>query len=149
MSLTEIARFTDVHEAGLARAFLASHGIETFLTEYHQTTVDPLMQRALGIRLLAHPANANEARDLMAQVTRGDFAEADGDDIPDRDSRTQILGSLMGIAAFLTGGFWGNSVPRRFRPIPWMPILLVAAAVTAVILFTSGLFVLREISSRY
>ena len=149
MSLTEIARFTDVHEAGLARAFLASHGVETFLTEYHQTTIDPLMQRALGIRLLAHPANAGTARELLAQVRRGDFAEADGDDIPDRDDATQALGVLMAAAAFLTGGFWGNSLPRRFRPIPWMPILLVAGAVTAVILFAGGLSMLREISSRY
>ena len=36
------------HEADLAAAFLASHGVEVDVTERFQTTVDPLMQRALG-----------------------------------------------------------------------------------------------------
>ena len=49
MSLVEIARFQDVYEADLAAAFLASHGVEVDVTERFQTTVDPLMQRALGL----------------------------------------------------------------------------------------------------
>lgn len=52
MSLVEIARYQDVYEADLAAAFLASHGVEVDVTERFQTTVDPLMQRALGLRLM-------------------------------------------------------------------------------------------------
>lgn len=39
MALVEIARFTDVYEADLAAAFLASHDIEVSVTERFQTTV--------------------------------------------------------------------------------------------------------------
>ena len=58
MALVEIARFQDVYEADLAAAFLASHGVEVTVTERLQTTIDPLMQRARGSRLMAPAAMA-------------------------------------------------------------------------------------------
>lgn len=70
MSLVEIARFTDVYEADLAAAFLASHDIEVSVTERFQTTVDPLMQRALGIRLMGREDQLDEARTLLAEAAR-------------------------------------------------------------------------------
>jgi len=127
MSLREIARFSDVYEAELAGAFLASHGIDVTVTERFQTTVDPLMQRALGIRLMAPASRIDEARALLARAQAGEFATDEGDDLDDMDLGTRAAGTLMALAAFSTGGFWGNSLPRRFRPIAWQGMLISAA----------------------
>ena len=138
MTLVEIARFTDVYEADLAAAFLESHGIRVFVTERHQTTIDPLMQRALGIRLLAAPSNIEEARSLLSRARAGEFATDEGDDIAPMDNGTRAAGAVMAIAAFFTGGFWGNSLPRRFRAPPWQGMLLAvglsAVAAAAVLI---------------
>ncbi len=70
----------------------------------------------------------------------GEFATAEGDDLDDIDPGTRAAGSVMALAAFATGGFWGNSLPRRFRPIAWqgmlisMAVLTVATIVLAVVL---------------
>ena len=138
MSLREIARFADVYEAELAGAFLASHGIEVTVTERFQTTVDPLMQRALGIRLMAPASTIEEARALLARARAGEFATDEGDDLDEADTGTRAAGTLMALAAWLTGGFWGNSLPRRFRPVAWQWMLIsfavLAAATLAVFL---------------
>ncbi|MDP1913664.1 hypothetical protein [Brevundimonas sp.] len=127
MSLREIARFTDVYEAELAAAFLASHGLAVTVTERFQTTVDPLMQRALGIRLMAPASMILEARALLARVQAGEFATDEGDDLPGIETGTRAVGTVMAFAAFATGGFWGNSLPRRFRPVAWQGVLLAIA----------------------
>jgi hypothetical protein len=138
MSLREIARYTDVYEADLAAAFLASHGIEVSVTERFQTTVDPLMQRALGIRLMGPASVVTEARALLARVQAGEFATTEGDDLPEMAIGTRAAGTLMALAAFFTGGFWGNSLPRRFRAPPWQGMLLAfglfAVAAAAVLI---------------
>lgn len=127
MSLHEIARFTDVYEADLAAAFLEPQGIRVFVTERHQTTIDPLMQRALGIRLLGAPSNVEEARALLSRARAGEFATDEGDDIAPMDDGTRATGALMALAAFATGGFWGTSLPRRFRAPPWQGMLIAMA----------------------
>jgi hypothetical protein len=127
MSLVEIARFTDVYEADLAAAFLASHGVEVSVTERFQTTVDPLMQRALGIRLMAPAKSADEARSLLARAQSGEFAEPEGDDLDPAEPGTRTAGALMALLAFPVGGFWGTSLPRRFRPLAWQGMALSAA----------------------
>lgn len=124
MSLREIARFTDVYEADLAAAFLESHGIEVSVTERFQTTLDPLMQRALGIRLMAPASLIPEARALLARAQAGEFATADGDDPDPMDGGARAAGTVMALAAYATGGFWGNSLPRRFRPVAWQGMLI-------------------------
>jgi len=131
MSLVEIVRFNDVYEAELAKAFLASNGIDVHLTERFQTTVDPLMQRALGIRLMGPASVVTEARALLARANAGEFATAEGDDLDAMSTGTRAAGTLMALAAFACGGFWGNSLPRRFRPIAWQGILLSAALFVA------------------
>lgn len=138
MSLLEVARFNDVYEAELAAAFLASHDIPVTVTERYQTTVDPLMQRALGIRLMSAASQVGAARELIARVRAGDFATDEGDDIPPLDTGRRMAGTVMALAAFATGGFWGNSLPRRFRAPPWQGMVLsgiifvlMAAAVSA------------------
>ena len=135
MSLREIARFADVYEAELAGAFLASHGIDVTVTERFQTTVDPLMQRALGIRLMAPASTIEEARALLARARAGEFATEDGDDLDDTDPGTRAAGAATAIAAWATGGFWGNSLPRRFRPLAWQGMLLSTLGFAAVSLF--------------
>ncbi len=138
MSLREIARYTDVVEADLAAAFLASHGIDVTVTERFQTTVDPLMQRALGIRLMAPASVVPDARALLARARAGEFATTEDDDLPEMASGTRAAGTLMALAAFFTGGFWGNSLPRRFRAPPWQGMLLAvglfAVAAAAVLI---------------
>lgn len=124
MALVEIARFTDVYEADLAAAFLRSHDIEASVTERFQTTVDPLMQRALGIRVMVPASQADQARDLLARARAGEFAEDEGDDIDAADPGGRAAGSVLAIAAYATGGFWGTSLPRRVRPIAWQGIIL-------------------------
>ena len=124
MSLREIARYTDVVEADLAAAFLASQGIDVTVTERFQTTVDPLMQRALGIRLMAPASVVPDARALLARVRAGEFATTEGDDLPEIADGTRAAGTLMALTAFFTGGFWGTSLPRRFRAPPWQGLLL-------------------------
>lgn len=124
MSLREIARYTDVYEADLASAFLASHGIDVTVTERFQTTVGPLMQRALGIRLMAPASRIEEARALLARVHAGEFATEEGDDLDEMDAGARRAGTVMALAAFATGGFWGTSLPRRFRPVAWQGMLV-------------------------
>ncbi|KQY84953.1 DUF2007 domain-containing protein [Brevundimonas sp. Root1423] len=127
MSLVEIARFNDVYEADLAAAFLESQGIRVFVTERHQTTIDPLMQRALGIRLLGALSNVEEARSLLSRARAGEFATDEGDHIAPMDNGTRAAGAVMAIAAFATGGFWGTSLPRRFRAPSWQGMLIAFA----------------------
>lgn len=134
MSLQEIARFTDVYEADLAAAFLASHDVEVSVTERFQTTVDPLMQRALGIRLMAPASQAAMARDLLARVRAGEFVEPEGDDPPEVTPVARGVGGALAIAAWSTGGFWGSSLPRRLRPLAWQGMLLSAVMVAGVVL---------------
>ena len=124
MSLLEVARFNDVYEAELAAAFLASHDISVTVTERYQTTVDPLMQRALGIRLMGAASQVEEARALLARVRAGEFATDEGDDIPPLDTGRRVAGTAMALAAFATGGFWGTSLPRRFRAPPLQGLIL-------------------------
>lgn len=146
MSLVEIARFTDVYEADLAAAFLESHDIEVSVTERFQTTVDPLMQRALGIRLLGRADQASEARDLLKRARDGEFATDEGDDIPPMSDGTWAAGVLLALAAFATGGFWGTSAPRRFRSVPWQGYLLAVALTLAVfVVVAGGVWYLKEL----
>ncbi|MFC5344978.1 putative signal transducing protein [Brevundimonas staleyi] len=126
MSLVEIARFQDVYEADLAAAFLESHGIRVFVTERHQTTIDPLMQRALGIRIMGAESSLEEARALLSRAQAGEFAEPDGDDIGGTPATTRAATTLMALVAFATGGFWGTSLPRRLRAPSWQGMLLSA-----------------------
>ena len=145
MSLREIARFTDVYEAELAGAFLASHGIDVTVTERFQTTVDPLMQRALGIRLMAPASRIEEARALLARAHAGEFATDEGDDLDDVDPGARAAGTVMALAAWSTGGFWGNSLPRRFRPIAWQGMLIsVAVLAVATIIVAVALLLLFD-----
>lgn len=139
--LREIARFNDVYDADLAAAFMEAHGISVSVTERFQTTIDPLMQQALGIRLMVHVADVQQARDLLARVQAGEFRAAEPDDLPARGTATRAAGTVMALAAFLTNGFWGVSLPRRFRAPSWQGMLLSAAGV--LILCVLGLILVK------
>lgn len=137
MSLVEIARFTDVYEADLAAAFLSSHDIEVSVTERFQTTVDPLMQRALGIRLLGRADQAVAARDLLARVRDGEFATNEGDDIPPAKDHGKFAGVAFALIVLGLGASWGTSLPRRLRAVPWQGFVL-AVALTVVVFIAIG-----------
>lgn len=133
MSLVEIARYHDVYEADLAAAFLAaaflaSHDIEVSVTERFQTTVDPLMQRALGIRLMGRADQAEQARDLLARAGAGEFATDEGDDLTLPDAAVQTASRGLALFAFATGaGFVGTSMPRRFHAVQWAGMAILGA----------------------
>jgi len=132
VALGETARLDDAYEADLAAAFPASHDIAATRPERFQTTLDPLMQRALGIRLLAPAPVVDEARRLLARAEAGEFASDDGDDIPSAAPAVRIGGSILALATAATGVFWGPRLPRRFRPFAWQGALWAALAVAAV-----------------
>lgn len=142
MSLVEIARYTDVCEADLAAAFLQSHDIPVFVTERFQTTINPLMQRALGIRLLGAASNRREARSLLARVQAGEFASDDGDDVIEGSkARTYAIGAMLAILVAGGGTFWGTSRPRRFRTVHVTGLALLGAIAVALMgLWVAGLF---------
>lgn len=142
MSLVEIARFTDVYEADLAAAFLASHDIEVSVTERFQTTVDPLMQRALGIRLMGREDQLDEARTLLAEAAAGAFAGDEGDDIEPATPHGRTYGRLVALASFIgSSGFGATSLPRRIRPIQVAGLILIGSLV----LFSLLLWVLGKL----
>jgi hypothetical protein len=68
---------------------------------------------------------------LLARVHAGEFATTDVDDPDTMDGGTRAAGTVLALAAFATGGFWGNSLPRRFRPIAWQGILLSITGLVA------------------
>lgn len=144
MSLVEFARYSDVYEADLAAAFLEANGIPVSVTERYQTTIDPLMQRALGIRLLGSPSHLDAARVLLARVQAGEFASDEGDDFNAEEAKGRAAARLMALATFTLGGFWGNSLPRRFRPPSWQGMLLtmiMIAGLFALVVFVRELLV--------
>lgn len=142
MSLVEIARFTDVYEADLAAAFLASHGIEVSVTERFQTTVDPLMQGALGIRILGRADQVDEARALLDQAASGAFADNEDDDLEPATPRGKTYGRLVAVAGFIGGnGFGGTSLPRRTRPVQVAGLILIGS----VALMSGGLWLIAKL----
>lgn len=128
MSFVEIARFTDVYEADLAAAFLASHDIEVSVTERFQTTLDPLMQRALGIRLMGYADDVDRARQLLERARQGEFMEADGDDVP-TEPRARWAGRGIALFAIMVSGYPATSLPRRLRPLQIAGMLIIVAMV--------------------
>lgn len=134
MALVEIARFTDVYEADLAAAFLESHDIEVSVTERFQTTVDPLMQRALGIRLLGRADQAAEARDLLERARGGEFIDGEDDPVTETPhARALTVASMLAVLMAAGGIGWGSSRPRRFRTIHWIGLGLIVAVLTATV----------------
>ena len=131
MSLVEIARYQDVYEADLAAAFLASHGVEVDVTERFQTTVDPLMQRALGLRLMGRADQVEEARDLLARAQAGEYAADDEDDLLSGEPATRAVGRGLALFMAAAGGFASTSLPRRLRPVHWIGVALIGAIVAA------------------
>lgn len=146
MSLVEVARYTDVYEADLAAAFLASHDIAVDVTERHQTTIDPLMQRALGLRLMVPQHQAEAAKALLRRVAAGEFAEVDPETGPDeglpvRSASTQAVGTGMALLMALAGGFGATSLPRRLRSAQVVGL----AVIGGVILVSLGLWLIGRI----
>ncbi len=127
MALTEIARFQDVVEGDLALAFLRAHGIEAEMAGRAHASVDPILQRALGVRVMAPAAQLDEAVALLARARAGEFAEADGDDLLPRDAPAHAAGGVLALAAWATGGFSGTSLPRRLKPVHGVGFVLIAA----------------------
>jgi hypothetical protein len=137
MSLVEIARYHDVYEADLAAAFLSSHDIEVSVTERFQTTIDPLMQRALGIRLMGRADQAARARDLLARAGTGEFATDEGDDFDAPDTTVRTASRGLALFAFATGaGFVGTAMPRRFNALQWAGLSLIAV----ILLLSAGAY---------
>lgn len=88
------------------------------------------MQRALGVRLMGHSSNLVDARALLTRAQAGEFADVDTEDeVEPLKGRMRVAASAMALAAFAFQGFWGTSLPRRFRPIAWQGMVLAAVTV--------------------
>jgi hypothetical protein len=127
MALIEIARFQDLVEGDLALAFLRAHGIEAELEGRGHASIDPILQRALGVRVMAPEAQRAEALSLLARARSGEFAMDEGDDLSPRDVPSHAAGGVLALATWAVGGFSGTSLPRRMKPVHWIGFVLVAA----------------------
>lgn len=138
MPLTEIVRFQDLVEGDLALAFLRAHGIEAEMAGRAHASIDPILQRALGVRVMAPEAQRDEALALLARARAGEFATDEGDDLSSRDGPTHAAGGVLALASWAVGGFSGTSLPRRLKPVHWIGFALVAAlALTCLLPFLS------------
>lgn len=108
------------------------------MTERFQTTMDPLMQRALGLRLIGRSDQAQEARDLLAWAARGEFVNDDVDDPPAADPTARVVDRGLALTLAAMGAFWGNSLPRRLLMVHWIGVALFACVVAVSVI--AGLY---------
>lgn len=132
MAQIEVARFPDLYEAELAAAFLASHEIDALVADRHLSTIDPLMQRALGGLRLMVPANqVPRARSLLDRVADGEFTSPEGDDIAKAEGGVGLSATVLAATA-LTGGMGGlaaTGLKGPLRPARIAGLLLIGAIV--------------------
>ena len=134
----EIGRFHDLHEAELAAGLLRSAGIRAEVADHHLIGIDPLMQRAVGgLRVMAPPDQAADARAILARVQAGEFANSEeADPLPEPDDgQGQGAAMVLGVLAFpwavagMTGARRSLSRRRRLAPLALglLMLLLVIA----------------------
>src|SRR5438132_1021240 len=125
MSLREVARFSDFYEAELAAAFLTERGIDVVVADRHLSTMDPLMQRALGgLRLMTPATEIDNARDLLKRAAMGEFAVEDEAETPGPKHRGGLILSLGVLATLALGGgysaFAVTGARNLNRPVKWI-----------------------------
>ena len=131
----EVGRFYDLHEAELAAGLLRSAGIRAEVADHHLIGMDPLMQRAVGgLRVMAPPDQAADARAILARVQAGEFVSDEPDDLPAAgDAPARDAGLALGVLAapWAAAGMLGarRSVSPRRRYAPLAILLLVAVLV--------------------
>lgn len=140
MSAVEVARFHEPQDADLAAAFLASHGVDAFVADRHISTIDPLMRLAVGgIRVMAAPADADRARDLLARADRGEFAS--DTEAPAGSHASPALTAGVLAATVLTGGVGGlalTAARRRLSAIQITGFVLIAFILLATLALYLG-----------
>ncbi|MGV3578566.1 hypothetical protein [Brevundimonas sp.] len=76
----EVARFATLPEAELAVSFLRQHGVEARLPDRDTATMNPDLLFALGgVRVVTHETRIVEARQLIARMRAGEFADQNAD----------------------------------------------------------------------
>ena len=76
MTELEVARFSTLPEGELAVAILRNHGINARLPDRDMATMNPDLLIALGnVRVVAPHDQVQAARDLIARVRAGEFAQ--------------------------------------------------------------------------
>jgi len=76
MTELEVARFSTLPEGELAVAILRNHGIAARLPDRDTATMNPDLLIALGnVRVVAPDHQIRAARDMIARVRAGDFAQ--------------------------------------------------------------------------
>lgn len=108
-----VASFLDPLEARIVHGRLSAEGIEAYLADEHQAINDWYMRQALGgVKLRVRHDQADEARALVAQLSKGALAlQAEGDNEPagtQADSWSQRA-AFLGLFAF------GLPLPWRRR----------------------------------
>lgn len=137
----EVGRFHDLHEAELAAGLLRSAGIRAEVADHHLIGIDPLMQRAVGgLRVMAPPDQAADARAILARVQAGEFADADADPLPEPEDRPGHGAAMaLGVLAFpwavagMTGARRSLSRRRRLAPLALGLLMLLLIVVPWVV----------------
>ena len=76
MNELEVARFSTIPEGELAVAILRNHGIDARLPDRDMATMNPDLLIAIGnVRVVAPDHQVQAARDLIARVRAGEFAQ--------------------------------------------------------------------------
>ncbi len=75
----EVARFTEVSEAEVAKGLLTANGIPCMLAYDDVGGMEPQMNLGEGIRLVVPGNFAEDARRLLASVEDGTASAPDGD----------------------------------------------------------------------
>jgi len=72
----EIARYSEVPEAEVARGLLQSHGIDVFLQRDDAGGMEPPLHLGEGLRLLVPAEQAQRARQILAEAQKDAAADA-------------------------------------------------------------------------
>jgi Putative prokaryotic signal transducing protein len=70
--------FTDILHANIVRGRLEAEGVPAMIANEHTITADWTYSLALGgVRIMVPPQYLTEARDIIRQIDRGEFADED------------------------------------------------------------------------